>query len=147
MLYPFKHQHQHEAEAIVIFCMDFRFWQATLKFLEEELGLNSFDLCCLAGASKNFIEPKTKDAALFVENQIKLSLDLHKIKKIVIVDHADCGAYGGRRAFKDEEQERSAHLENLRKVKMMLAEKFPEQKIVLIYANLEGDQIKFECVK
>jgi len=92
----FKFKNLHSCEAVVLACIDFRFWKETMKFVEEELGIKSYDFPKLPGAAKSINDCLSEvDIAM---KCIGVPCDLHHVKKIVIVNHADCG----RRAPKSE---------------------------------------------
>lgn len=147
MSYPFLYQNQHEAEAIVLFCMDFRFKDAVLDFLKHDLGLVDLDLVVLAGASKNLAAPAARSDFETAIKQFELSVKLHHIKKIILIDHQDCGAYGGAAAFETSAKEREAHVVNLRKARNVLHKKFSDKEIILYYAKLKNNEIVFEKIK
>jgi len=71
---------------------------------------------------------------------------LHHVRKIVIINHQDCGAYGGSAKFNgNAEAEQKFHEEELRKAKSIILEKYPDKEVVLVYAKLadEGENIEF----
>jgi len=72
--------------------------------------------------------------------------DLHQVEKIVIVNHADCGAYGGSAKFNgDSEAEQKFHEGELRRAKDKSQTQFPDKEVILVYAKLvdEGTNIEF----
>ena len=148
MKIPFKYKYVHNCEAVVLTCIDFRFWRETLEFIEQELGLTSFDFPSLPGSAKAINECASgEDLAMTC---IGVPVDLHHAKKIVIVNHEDCGAYGGSGKFegnKDEEQ--AFHEAELEKARNAILEKYPEKEVVSVYARLteEKDAIEFITVK
>lgn len=148
MKIPFKFKDIHNCEAVVLTCIDFRFWRETLEFVEKELGLLSFDFPSLPGSAKAINEcMKDEDVAL---SCIGVPINLHHAKKVVIVNHQDCGAYGGSKKFNgDDEAEQKFHEEELKKAKAKILEKFPDKEIVLVYAKLvDGrENIEFVIVK
>lgn len=146
MSYPFLYSEQDKAQAVVLFCIDFRFKDATLEFLKHELQLADLDIVALAGACKNIAAPERSSDFETAIKQFEISSKLHAIKKIILIDHADCGAYGGSSVFETSKKERKAHVVNLRKAKKILQEKFPDKKIVLYYVNLKIQEIKFEKI-
>jgi carbonic anhydrase len=152
MPYPFLYQNQHQAQAIALFCMDFRFKDATLDFLKHDLGLVDLDIVVLTGASKNIaakvVQTSMSDLLDFKTTikQFELSAKLHGIKKIILIDHQDCEAYGGSAAFEESEKEREAHIVNLHKAKAILKEKFKDKEIILFYARIIENEINFEKV-
>ena len=100
MKYEFKYKGVHNCEAVVLACIDFRFWKETMKFVEEELGIKSYDFPKMPGAAKAI-----NDCLSEVDVPMKcigVPCDLHQVQKIVIVNHADCGAYGGSKQFKGD---------------------------------------------
>jgi carbonic anhydrase len=137
----FKFKDVHSCEAVVLCCIDFRFWRETLEFVEKEMGLNSFDFPSLPGSAKAINESDNLAFAC-----VSVPCDLHHVKKIVIVNHQDCGAYGGSGKFNgDETAEQKFHEEELRKAKAKILEKYPEKEVVLVYAKLvdDGESIEF----
>lgn len=137
----FKYRNIHSCEAVVLCCIDFRFWRETLEFVEKELGLKDFDFPSLPGAAKAINEG---DNLAF--GCVSVPCDLHHVKKIVIVNHSDCGAYGGSSKFDgDAETEQKFHEEELHKAKDVISEKYPDKEVVLVYAKLvdDGDNIEF----
>lgn len=134
--YPFQYKNQHKAQACVLFCMDFRFREATLKYLEEELDISDFDIVVAAGSTKNIADPKVLSDYQFITRQINLSVQLHEVDKIILINHANCGAYGSASFFGGLEKEKAVHIKDLLKSKKLLEKRFENQEIILIYANL-----------
>jgi carbonic anhydrase len=140
----FNYKDIHSCEAVVLACIDFRFWKETMKFAEEELGLKSYDFPKLPGAAKSINDCLSEvDVAM---KCIGVPCDLHHAQKIVIVNHADCGAYGGSVQFKgDLEAEQKFHEGELRKAKEKILAQYPGKEVILVYAKLvdEGESIDF----
>ena len=135
----FKFKNIHSCEAVVLACIDFRFWKETVEFVQTELGIKDFDFPSLPGSAKAINEGS--ELAL---SCIKVPCDLHHAEKIVIVNHQDCGAYGGSAKFNgDVEMEQKFHEEELRKAKAKVLSIYLEKEVILIYARLAGDEIEF----
>lgn len=137
----FNYKGIHSCRAVVFCCIDFRFWRETMEFAEKELGLTDFDFPSLPGAAKAINE--RNDLAL---GCVSVPCDLHHVSKIVIVNHADCGAYGGSSIFENDAQaEQDFHEEELQKAKGIILEKYPEKEVVLVYTKLvdDGENIEF----
>lgn len=144
MKYKFNYKGVHSCEAVILSCIDFRFWKETAEFAEKEMGIKSFDFPSLPGSAKAINEGS--DLAM---SCISVPCDLHHVQKIIIVNHEDCGAYGGSAKFGDDrEAEQKFHEEELRKAKAKIAEKYPDKEIILVYARLadEKENIEFEIV-
>lgn len=147
MKLPFKFKNIHHCEAVVLTCIDFRFWRETLAYIESELGLKSFDFPSLPGAAKAVNDCKNDEEITL--KCISVPRDLHQAKKLVIVNHQDCGAYGGSQAFNgDSAAEESFHKQELKKAKEKMGAKYSDLSIVLVYAKLvdNGEKIEFVAV-
>lgn len=144
MKLPFKFKNIHHCEAVVLTCIDFRFWRETLEYAEKELGIKNFDFPSLPGAAKALNDCKSDQEIAM--KCISVPRDLHQAKKLVLVNHQDCGAYGGSQVFNgDEAAEENFHLEELKKAKEKVAVKYPDLPIILLYAKLadNGEKIEF----
>lgn len=142
----FSYKNIHSCEAVVLCCIDFRFWRETMEFVENPpaggLGLKDFDFPSLPGAAKAINEKS--DLAL---GCVSVPCDLHHAKKIVIVNHSDCGAYGGSSKFNgDSEAEQKFHEEELQKAKNIILEKYPDKEVILIYAKLVDEEENVEFI-
>lgn len=144
MKVKFKYKNVHNCEAVVLACIDFRFWKETMKFVEEELGIKSYDFPKMPGSAKAINDCQSEtDVPL---QCIGVPCDLHHAARIIIVNHADCGAYGGSKEFKgDDEAEQKFHEIQLKSAKEKILKYYPGKEIVLVYAKLvdEGESIEF----
>ncbi|MBU1167819.1 hypothetical protein KKC60_05470 [Patescibacteria group bacterium] len=141
---PFTYQEDHEAEAVAIFCMDHRFQKATHHFIEDGLGIKHYDRVTIAGAGKSLLEPKDDPDYQVLEKQIDLSAHLHKIKKVLIVHHADCGAYGGKKSFGNSDVEEQKHLDDMEAIKQKVLGIIPGVEVIKIYMALTEDKKKIK---
>jgi len=147
MKLPFKYKNIHACEAVVLCCIDFRFWRETLEFVEKELGIKSFDFPSLPGAAKA-INESVGDADLAM-SCVSVPCDLHQAKTLVLINHQDCGAYGGSKIFSgDETAEQKFHETELKKAKTKVLAKYPNLNVILVYAKLSdgGENIEFLTV-
>ncbi|MFA5872000.1 MAG: carbonic anhydrase [Parcubacteria group bacterium] len=144
MKVPFKFKGVHECEAVVLACIDFRFWKETEEFIGQEMGIKTYDFPKLPGAAKAINDCLSEvDVAM---KCIGVPCDLHHVKRIVIVNHTDCGAYGGSSQFNgDAEAEQKFHESELKKAKEKVLKEFPDREVVLIYAKLvdDGESVEF----
>jgi len=133
----------HNAQAIALSCIDFRFRKAVQDFLNNELGLPDVDFKGDAGAVQQIVE-KTPAGDWICKN-FEIAFSLHGVNKIILINHQDCGAYGGSKKFTDEKQEIEFHTEQLKKAVEILKEKYPDKTVEAYFALLSGP-IKFEKV-
>ena len=75
----------HTCEAVVVHCYDFRLQHFLNDWLTKRFGIKNYDRISLPGGVREFA---------YVQPQIQLSYRLHNIKKVILINHEDCGAYG-----------------------------------------------------
>lgn len=136
-----------QCKALVVNCMDYRLVQPVKDFAFS-LGLNgSYDQVAIAGGVKNLVMAEDTYDREFLVRQIELAKNLHGIEQVILINHTDCGAYGGREAFKSEEEEREKHLEDLRGAKKLILEKWLGLEVILFLARIDKEgRIDFEKV-
>jgi carbonic anhydrase len=107
---------------LVVSCIDYRFRSKVSHWIDDTLN-GEADIVALAGVSNAIIEDSSQKIAL---KQIRIAKDLHGIKTIHLVDHIDCGAYGGSEKFKHNEDEINMHEERLEQAAEIIEEHFPD---------------------
>jgi hypothetical protein len=141
--YPFKKS--HDAQAAAFFCLDPRFWKQTVTFIQEELGIETFDPYAVPGGARVLVQEATRDIFLgYIE---KVSIGLHHVGEIVLVAHRDCGSYGGSSAFLGTSEEKATQVEDLKLARGILNEKFPDLKITMYYLEINGENVEFHLVR
>ena len=147
MKIPFSYKNIHFCEAVVLACIDFRFWRETIKFVEDELGIASYDFPQMPGASKAINDCQGETDVPF--QCVGVSCNLHHAARVVIVNHADCGAYGGSKEFSgDDEAEQKFHEVQLKSAREKILKYYPGKEVILAYAKLVdgGENIEFILV-
>ena len=125
ILYPMAN---HICDACIITCIDFRLQEYINKWIAKNFQPGSFDRVAFAGGVKNL------DSIL---EQIGISERLHNIKKVVLINHEDCGAYG-KENIPDEDAEYQRHSQNLKSAAAAVKEKHPDLKVETYYLYLNG---------
>lgn len=129
-------------KALVLSCIDFRFVTMEQNFLQKLNLEGKYDWLSLAGASlalNNF--PSTADTQTFWE-QLQLSIDLHQIEEVIILDHQDCGAYAtkiDRQLSQNSLREKEIHCLYLTQAAQAIKQKYPFLQVQLYFAHLNGD--------
>lgn len=135
----FHFKKEHYCEAVVLACMDFRFWAETAQFVEEVLGIWPFDFPKIPGGTKEL------GVEFLAARCIQVAVDLHQAKKVVLVHHEDCGAYGGSNEFAgDSKAEQQFHEDELWKAKEALSVSYPHLEVFLVYIRLTEDRERME---
>ena len=128
----------HHCNAGVVCCEDFRFHPIFENFVENYLKLTAYDMISVAGGAKAINKAKNgEDIAL---KSIDVTFNLHQADKLVIINHRDCGAYGGSEKFATREAEQKFHFAELRKAKEKILTNYPEKIIILLYVDLDDTQ-------
>lgn len=112
----------HNAEGIVVTCIDYRLQEYINKWISEHFQPKTYDRVALGGGVKNLET---------ILSQIDMSVMLHHIKKVVLINHEGCGAYG-------EESTPQKHAEDLRKAKEKIKEFHPDLEVETYYLHLDG---------
>ncbi len=84
----------YRADACVITCFDARFDLAVRKFLKRR-GVVTFDHVKIPGGVKSLAAPECDTDRDFVLRMVRTSMRLHGSERVLMVAHAECGAYPG----------------------------------------------------
>lgn len=112
---------EHNCEAVIVTCIDFRFQAFINSWISDNFGTKSYDRVSWAGGVKD------QEGIL---KQIEISHRLHHIKKVVLINHEDCGAYG-------EEGTSEKHAADLKETQQKIKNQFPDIEIDLYYLHLD----------
>ncbi len=120
-----------------------------MRGIREYLDARGFtgdsDLVSMAGAAKNLVDSADPSSAATARLQIKLSHDLHGISRVILINHLDCGAYGGRAAFVSDEEEFARHSEDLKSARASIIAEYPRTEVSLAIAKINFDgKVSFE---
>ncbi len=126
----------HTCEAVVIHCIDFRFRKILNEYLMRRFP-EGYDLISVAGGVKRLLEDPVENN--FVLEQLQISHRLHSSKTIVLIQHEDCGAYGGSKEFENLAREQQFQQEQLAKARAFLKERFSECDIETSLVFLSGE--------
>ena len=81
------------AKAMVLSCMDFRFVDDKVNFLNKIGYRDDYSKFVLAGSSLGYNQDTFPEWSKSFDKHIELAKDLHNIDEVIVVDHMDCGAY------------------------------------------------------
>lgn len=123
----------HTADAVIITCIDFRLQEAINNWIAENFQPRTFDRVALGGGVKNLDT---------IMSQIEIAHRLHHIKKVVLVNHEDCGAYG-QENFQDSQTEHLRHTQDLKAAKQKINQTYPDLEVTTFYLHLSS---KFEPI-
>lgn len=115
----------HTCEAVVVHCIDFRLQHFLNDWLEQRLGKQNYDRIAWAGGVKDFPA---------VQSQVEISQRLHQVKKVILINHEDCGAYGSAGT-------RDRHASDLAYAELVIKSLFLEVEKYYLHLNGEFERI------
>jgi carbonic anhydrase len=133
--------HAAEVDALAFSCIDFRLVDSAVKFFDADIRPKDYDLLALAGASLGAVSAKFPSSNAAFWNHVDIAKSLHHIKKVVVLDHRDCGAYKvafGKEFAAEHNAETAQHKEMMMQLKAALAEKHPELASEFYLMALDG---------
>ena len=136
----------HGCDFTVIKCIDPRFRKPDQQFIENGLGIEHFALYSWPGAAKNILKNKNFREEL-LNNLKSVSIDLHNIKKLLLLWHWDCGAYGGSKKFSSDDEEETLYRDDMQTVKSRLVEELPAYiEIIMAYSKKTKQGLEYIIV-
>lgn len=130
---------KYRCDAAIVWCFDNRFELGFRKFLKR-IGVLSSDPIKIAGGAKCLASPQQQSDRQFVLDQIETSMRLHGTRRVILMLHSDCGAYGGLAGgFQgDRKAEAEHHHRELRAAAAFLNQVHPEIAVEAYFADFEG---------
>ncbi|MDD5415980.1 MAG: hypothetical protein PHE48_03205 [Candidatus Daviesbacteria bacterium] len=112
----------HTCEAIIVTCIDFRFQEYINNWIAENFAAKTYDRVAIAGGVFDLD---------YMLKQVDISRTLHHIKKVILINHEDCGAYG-------EEGTHERHIQDLEVAKNQIVNLDKNLKVETIYLHLDS---------
>ena len=130
---------------MVLSCMDPRFQPVVYDYLKKRKLNGKYSAFTIAGSAIGVTASKfRKWHNTFWEN-INISIRLHKIKKLIVINHYDCGAakiINGKKIFNNV-NESKIHRKSFIKIKSKFLKKYPSLSIETILISLNKKVQKF----
>jgi hypothetical protein len=87
----------HDADAMILTCIDFRFPHLIVDYMDSLTPPGkpriTYDHVILAGASLGVFSGVFPQWATTFWDHLAVSINLHQIKQVYLLDHRDCGGY------------------------------------------------------
>lgn len=137
-----------KVKALLLTCMDYRYPQAILNYMDKQGLTGDYDHVILAGASlganldaKPWIMPHWRDTFF---DHVDTALKLHSITMVYILDHRDCGAYRVFRGLPedvDRQTETDAHKLEMYKLRDEIKSRYVNVSVEFgLLEKLEGEE-------
>jgi hypothetical protein len=130
---------EHSCKALAVHCIDFRIQKFVNEYLDERFP-KGYDRVAAPGGVR-YIAQGGEEGKFELE-ECAVSYTLHHPKVFVLIQHEDCGAYGGSKAFGSEEEERHFQKAELEKAAAVLQEAFPGRSIETYFVYLSGEMVE-----
>ena len=125
-------------KAMVLSCIDPRFQPIVYNYLKKKKLMGKYSSFTIAGSAVGVTANRFKKwHKVFWEN-FDTSVKLHNIKKLIVINHQDCGAakiINGKKEFSTI-NETKVHKTSFQKLKKIFKKKYPELKIELKFVSL-----------
>ncbi len=125
--------------------MDPRFQHLVYNHLKKKKLIGKYSAFTIAGSAVGVTHNKFKQWHKTFYDNLKTSIQLHKIEKLIVINHKDCGAAkiaNGKKEFSPE-NEKKIHKESFSKIKKQIKKKFPKLKVELNLISLDRKITKF----
>jgi carbonic anhydrase len=126
------------ADAAVLCCFDHRITLVVRKFLKKQ-GIERADMIVVAGGAKTLASPRNEFERDFILEQVRMSIRLHRTKRVLVMSHSDCATYGGLEHFKgDQAAEAEHHRDELLRAVELVRANFPGVSVEAYFVKFDG---------
>ena len=132
-------------KAMVLSCIDPRFQPKVFNYLKRKKLIGKYSSFTIAGAAIGVTHTKFKKWQKTFFDNLSTSIELHKINRLIVINHKDCGAakyVNGTKKF-DKINENIIHKESFVRLKKILNKRFPKLFYELYVMDLRGSIRKF----
>lgn len=130
-----------QTEAVLLSCMDYRLVEATGRYMASRGLKEKYDHLILAGAALGALTDKFPSWNQTFWDHLSVAIDLHKIHRVIVLDHRDCGAYKiilGEDFAKEPAKETAIHTTQLQRLGKLVKDKHPGLEVELLLMALDG---------
>ena len=114
------------------------------SFKEKKIN-RKYSAFTIAGAAVGVTHNKFKKWHKTFYDNLGTSIQLHKIEKLIVINHKDCGAAkiaNGKKEFSPE-NEKKIHKDSFSKIKKQIKKRFPKLKVELNLISFDSKITKF----
>ena len=118
-------------KAMVLSCIDPRFQPKVYRYLKSKNLTGKYSSFTIAGAAIGVTATKFKKWHSTFFDNLSTSIKLHKINRLIVINHEDCGAakiINGKKKF-NSTIENKIHKDSFEKIKKVLTKKYPYLKV------------------
>ena len=118
-------------EAMVLSCIDPRFQTKVYKYLKNKKLIGKYSSFTIAGAGIGVTHNKFKKWHTTFWDNLSTSIKLHKINKLIVINHKDCAAAkiaNGKKKF-NSLIENKIHKKSFEAINKVINTKYPKLKV------------------
>ena len=133
-------------KAMVLSCMDPRFQFPVFKFIKKKNLINKHSSFTIAGSAVGVTHSKFKKWHQAFLDNLKTSIKLHKINRLIVVNHEDCGAIKLAENNKDYNED-DIHKNSFKKLEKIVNKKFPKLKLEFHIIKLDQKVLRVRSLR
>ena len=116
---------------MVLSCIDPRFQKKVYNYLKNKKLSGKYSLFTIAGSAIGVTNKKFKKWHKTFWDNLEISIKLHKISRLIVINHEDCGAAkiaNNKKKFSTL-IERKIHNESFKIIKKIITKRYPYLKV------------------
>ena len=132
-------------KAMVLSCIDPRFQPIVFNYLKKRNLNGKYSSFTIAGSAIGVTAAKFRKWHKTFWDNLETSINLHKITKLIVINHCDCGAakiLNGKKNF-NEQRESFIHKKSFNQIKKTLKKRHKKLKIEMFLISLNKKIKKF----
>ena len=125
---------------MVLSCIDPRFQPVVYNYLKKKKLVGKYSSFTIAGSAVGVTAFKFKRWHKAFWDNFDTSVKLHNIRKLIVINHRDCGAakiINGKKEF-SKVNETLVHRNSFQKIKKIFKRKYPKLRIELKLISLNS---------
>ena len=125
---------------MVLSCIDPRFQPVVYNYLKKKKLVGKYSSFTIAGSAVGVTASKFKRWHKAFWDNFDTSVKLHNIRKLIVINHRDCGAakiINGKKEFSNV-IETAVHKNSFQKIKKIFKRKYPKLRIELKLISLNS---------
>ena len=118
-------------QAMVLSCIDPRFQPIVFNYLKKRKLIGKYSSFTIAGSAIGVTAPKFRKWHKTFWDNLDVSIKLHKISRLIVINHEDCGAAkiaNNKKKF-NSLIERKIHNESFKNIKKIITKRYPYLKV------------------
>ena len=133
-------------DAMLLTCIDPRFPEPTIKYMEGRHMVGQYSQFSFAGAAIGVVAPAFKTWEPAFWDNLAASIELHSIPTVIAMNHRDCGAAKiayGEAAVANPQMETATHKASLMQFRKQVGERHPKLAVETGLMALDGTMEMF----